>query len=102
MSSTWLLRVTTIARPSPCAPTNWLMTPTSSSSSEWLPASGEPYLHLTDTLETALKIFDDSGRNRLPVVDGADATRVIGHATHVRALRFFNAELINNQVEEHR
>ena len=48
------------------------------------------------------RIFDDSGRNRLPVVDGADATRVIGHATHVRALRFFNAELINNQVEEHR
>ena len=69
---------------------------------EFDPASGEPYLHLTDTLETALKIFDDSGRNRLPVVDGADATRVIGHATHVRALRFFNAELINNQVEEHR
>jgi CIC family chloride channel protein len=69
---------------------------------EFDPASGEPYLHLTDTLETALKVFDDSGRNRLPVVDGNDATRVIGHATHVRALRFFNAELINNQVEEHR
>ncbi|WP_037546869.1 chloride channel protein [Stappia stellulata] len=69
---------------------------------EFDPAAGEPYLHLTDTLETALKVFDDSGRNRLPVVDGADATRVIGHATHVRALRFFNAELINNQVEEHR
>jgi CIC family chloride channel protein len=69
---------------------------------EFDPAGGEPYLHLTDTLETALKVFDDSGRNRLPVVDGADATRVIGHATHVRALRFFNAELINNQVEEHR
>jgi CIC family chloride channel protein len=79
---------------------------------ERLPDDAEPQTHdpeadgaslkLDDTLEAALKVFDESGTNRLPVVDAADHTKVIGHATHVRALRFFNAELINNQVEEHR
>ena len=66
------------------------------------PAADGASLKLEDTLEAALKTFDESGTNRLPVVDAADPTKVIGHATHVRALRFFNAELINNQVEEHR
>ena len=79
---------------------------------ERLPDDAEPQTHdpeadgaslkLDDTLEAALKVFDESGTNKLPVVDAADPTTVIGHATHVRALRFFNAELINNQVEEHR
>lgn len=64
--------------------------------------AGTPYLHLTDTLETALRVFDESGTNRLPVVDPNDPGQVIGHATHVRALRFFNKELISQQVEEHR
>lgn len=64
--------------------------------------AGAPYLTLGDTLETALRVFDESGTNRLPVIDRARPDEVIGHASHVRALRFFNAALINNQVEEHR
>ncbi|MCA1298943.1 chloride channel protein [Stappia indica] len=66
------------------------------------PDSGAPSLKATDTLEAALKTFDESGTARLPVLDQADPTRIIGYATHVRALRFFNSELINAQVEEHR
>jgi len=66
------------------------------------PQTDGPSLALDDTLETALQLFDDSGASRLPVVDRADPTKVVGHASHVRALRFFNAELISNQVEEHR
>ncbi len=59
-------------------------------------------LRTTDTLETALKIFDESGAARLPVVDPRVPTRLIGHASHVRALRFFNSALIQANVEEHR
>lgn len=66
------------------------------------PDSGEPYLRASDTLETALRAFNASGLAKLPVIDSDDPTRVIGHATHVRALRYFNSALIDATVEEHR
>ncbi len=66
------------------------------------PGAGEPYLRPTDSLESALRTFDSSGQASVPVVDPDDATRIIGHASQVRALRFFNKALIDISVEEHR
>jgi CIC family chloride channel protein len=66
------------------------------------PGAGEPYLRPGDSLESALRTFDASGQASVPVVDPDDATRIIGHASQVRALRFFNKALIDISVEEHR
>ncbi len=66
------------------------------------PDSGDPFLHDTDTLETALRAFNASGLSSLPVIVAEDPTRVIGHASHVKALRYFNSALIDATVEEHR
>lgn len=66
------------------------------------PAGGGPYLRPADTLETALRTFDASGETTVPVVDPDDSTRIIGHASQVRALRYFNKSLIDLSVEEHR
>ncbi|MCW2307009.1 chloride channel protein [Rhodobium gokarnense] len=69
---------------------------------EFRPEEGEAYLRPADTLETALRAFDASGRSSLYVVDRRDPTRVIGRAWHIRALRYFNSALIEANVEEHR
>ena len=66
------------------------------------PESGEPFLRPTDTLETALRAFNASGRSNLPVVDSDDPSRIIGYAWHIKALRYFNDALIETHVEEHR
>ena len=66
------------------------------------PGEGNPYLRPGDTLETALRMFDNSGESNVPVVDPDDVTKVIGRASQVRALRFFNRALIDISVEEHR
>lgn len=66
------------------------------------PTSDDPCLSPTDTLERALKVFDDSGRSTLPVVDPKDPEKIIGYASHVKALRYFNSALIEASVEEHR
>jgi CIC family chloride channel protein len=66
------------------------------------PGAGEVFLRPTDTLESALRTFDASGQASVPVVDPDDATQIIGHASQVRALRFFNKALIDISVEEHR
>jgi len=66
------------------------------------PGEGLPYLRPGDTLETALRMFDNSGQSTIPVVDPDDVTRIVGHASQVRALRFFNRALIDVSVEEHR
>lgn len=54
------------------------------------------------SLEQALRVFDESGRARLPVVDVRDDTRLVGWATQVGALRTFNKILVDTSVEEHR
>ncbi|HSM41427.1 MAG TPA: chloride channel protein, partial [Afifellaceae bacterium] len=66
------------------------------------PGEGKPYLRPGDTLETALRMFDNSGESSVPVVDPDDATRIIGRASQVRALGYFNRALIDISVEEHR
>ena len=65
------------------------------------PGSGDPYLHETDSLESALRNFDTSGTAVLPVVRKGDATRIVGTAQHVKGLRYFNKALIDAAKEEH-
>jgi hypothetical protein len=36
------------------------------------------------------------------VADGAEGPRLVGHAAQVRALRYFNAALVEASREEHR
>ncbi|WP_029040110.1 chloride channel protein [Cucumibacter marinus] len=65
-------------------------------------ASGEPWLRPNDTLEAALRAFDSSGSDRLPVLDGKPHERVhVGWASHVRALSSFNKALVDKSQEEH-
>nr|WP_320141518.1 chloride channel protein [uncultured Cohaesibacter sp.] len=59
-------------------------------------------IRLLDTLELALKKFDDNGGSNLAVLDPEKPGRILGWARQVDALRYFNAVLINTQVEEHR
>jgi len=66
------------------------------------PDAGEPALAPLDSLEKALKAFDDAGKSTLPVVDPKHPTEIIGYASHVKALRYFNSALIEANVEEHR
>lgn len=66
------------------------------------PDLGTPSLKPTDTLETALRTFDTGGHTRLPVVAPLDPTKIIGWATEIRALGYFNKALIDASVEEHR
>ncbi len=61
-----------------------------------------PSLRGSDTLETALRTFDTSGKPRLPVISGTDRPVVTGWADHIRALSYFNSALIEASVEEHR
>lgn len=65
-------------------------------------AERETVLLPTDSLETALRVFDSSGAERIPVVAATDRGRVIGWASQVAALARFNKELIETSVEEHR
>ncbi len=66
------------------------------------PGKDGAYLHPGNSLESALKTFDESGSGYLPVVDPENPTRIIGIAWHVRALSYFNSALIKAAEEEHR
>ena len=71
--------------------------------SDALPAGEETVtLRPDDSLETALRTFDEGGHSSLPVIDARDETRVIGHATQVAALSAYNKALVEISVEEHR
>ena len=59
-------------------------------------------LRPTDTLESALRAFDTAGAERLPVVSPQDRREVVGWASQVGALAWFNKALIETSVEEHR
>lgn len=59
-------------------------------------------LRADDSLDVALRAFNETGLERLPVVDGTEKTKIIGTATQVKALSAFNKELIASSVEEHR
>ncbi|WP_274424585.1 chloride channel protein [Chelativorans sp. YIM 93263] len=66
------------------------------------PDSKLPALKPTDSLDAALRAFDQSGYGRLPVVDPRENTSIIAWASHVRALRSFNKALVELSEEEHR
>ena len=55
-----------------------------------------------DTLETVLRVFNETGADALAVVSSRDADRVVGTVTHVQALRAYNRRLVETSVEEHR
>ena len=59
-------------------------------------------IKMQDTLELALKKFDDNAGTDLAVLDPERQGRIIGWARQVDALRYFNEALISTQVEEHR
>ena len=55
-----------------------------------------------DTLETALRVFNETGADALAVVDPRERRTVIGTVSHVAALRAYNRRLVETSVEEHR
>lgn len=60
------------------------------------------FLQETDSLEAALRMFDDSGLPDLPVVDSKRDNIIVGHATQIKALSHFNKALVATSEEEHR
>ncbi len=66
------------------------------------PAEDPPALQQDDTLEHALRIFDQGGHARLAVVGEEDQSKICGWASQVVALRYFNKALIDASKEEHR
>ena len=58
-------------------------------------------LRPSDTIETALRAFDSSGEIKLPVVNEEDGKTLLGWATQVHALSYFNAALMEAMDEEH-
>lgn len=67
-----------------------------------LDGEAQPWLLEADNLDRALKLFAETGRSRLPVVDATDETRLIGWADRISALSTFNRALIDANVEHHR
>lgn len=57
------------------------------------------FLKPSDSVQTALKAFNDTGLERLPVVDKTDTRQLIGWLYHVDALRVFNKALIDFSKE---
>jgi CIC family chloride channel protein len=79
------------------------MQPLAAGESYSLPeAHREISVRADDRLETALRIFDTSGAERIPVVAPDDRSKIVGWASQARALAWFNKELIASSVEEHR
>ena len=60
-----------------------------------------PVLRESDTLEHALRVFDSTGLESLPVISAAEPGRIIGSATLLKALRYFNSALVEASDEQH-
>ena len=59
-------------------------------------------LRADTSLEVAMRLFDEQGAARLPVVDARDSGKIIGWATQLAALRIYNKALVDMSVEEHK
>ncbi|MEP1089140.1 MAG: chloride channel protein [Rhizobiaceae bacterium] len=59
-------------------------------------------LRADTSLEVAMRLFDEQGLSRLPVIDARDPETIIGWATQLAALRTYNNALVDMSVEEHR
>ena len=66
------------------------------------PENEDTNLRADTSLETAMRLFDDQGATRLPVISARDDTRIVGWATQLAALRTYNNALVDMSVEEHR
>ena len=55
-----------------------------------------------DTLENALKLFSKTGQARLPVIEDRRTRKIIGTASHLDALNYYNKVLVEVSEEEHR
>ncbi len=60
-----------------------------------------PYLDTTDSLEYALRRFDEAGAPALPVVDVNRDWQIVGTASQTSALAHFNRALVSESEEEH-
>ena len=60
------------------------------------------FLRTDDTLETALRQFDDSGQESLPVVEPTNTTLIVGTASQLEALRTYNKGLVARSAEAYR
>jgi len=60
-----------------------------------------PYLQPAHTLRRTLRLFDETGREWLPVVD-AQGGDLIGWVRHFDAIESYNQALVAAHVEEHR
>ena len=61
-----------------------------------------PHLKINDSLEIALRTFDDRGFPELPVIDPKRGNAIVGNASQVQALAHFNKALVAASEEEHR
>ncbi|MGI9520209.1 MAG: chloride channel protein [Hyphomicrobiaceae bacterium] len=66
------------------------------------PAAEPDWLTTNDTVAHALRTFDRTGRQRLPIVSLSDDNSIVGSADRMEALDAFNKALIDRHVEEHR
>lgn len=63
---------------------------------------GAARLLTSDTLERALRVFDETGLSEIPVVRTVALAQTVGYARQVDALRHFNTALIDASIEEHK
>ncbi len=61
-----------------------------------------PTLRLTDNIETALRHFNKTGQNQLPIIVNKGDDQIIGTADKIDALNAYNQALIKAHEEEHR
>ncbi|MCF3935455.1 chloride channel protein [Acuticoccus sp. M5D2P5] len=59
-------------------------------------------LRSNDTLETALRGFNDTGADLLYVVDPRERGTLVGTVSHIQALRAYNRLLVETSEEEHK
>ncbi|MFP3920669.1 MAG: chloride channel protein [Dichotomicrobium sp.] len=62
---------------------------------------GAPRLQPNHTLRYTLRMFDESGRERLPVMD-EQGNELVGWVRHFHAIEAYNKALVAAHVEEHR
>ncbi|MGH1418565.1 MAG: chloride channel protein [Hyphomicrobiaceae bacterium] len=62
----------------------------------------QPTLLINDTLETALKLFSETGEDKIAIVANADKNLLIGWALRFDAINAFNQAMISENIEEHR
>lgn len=62
----------------------------------------EALLRSTDSLETTLRVFNETGADMLDVVGQRERRLVVGTVSHVQALRAYNRRLVEASEEQHR